>query len=201
MCKITSKMNAYQWYFPATEALDREQQHPMPRASLQRKRTPSNRRSRTNKNTANGIASDTMDTCESVEETLAFPRIEWTIDDTEDDGEECTGSENDLVTSSHHSAPTMSSKKPRHCRLVRSMSLKSSMCYLTDQSSCCSRRTSLRLMARGESWGQFISDEEEDNNISLYKLSLSDPVQDQCSSDMGEVVNHVDRNLSPFLVY
>jgi len=140
-----------------------------------------------------------MDATEPLEQSLAFPTIEWTLDDDESDHEECeVPLKNDELLPSYHSAPFLGNKRPRlehHSGLVRSMSLKSSLCYLAEQSVSPSRRSSIRSVRQG-SWGQFIFNDEVEHTV--YKMSDNAVKEFQHLSTNG--MDQIDICLSPFLV-
>lgn len=108
------------------------------------------------------------------EDLYAFPKIEWTLDDESDHKQtlnmsDLSNAQDDhFNSSSHHShSSPILGKRPRieyHGRLVRSKSLKSSLCYLAEQSMSHRQRRGSVKTNKG-SWGQFVQnddDQEED---------------------------------------
>jgi hypothetical protein len=109
------------------------------------------------------------------------PKIEW-IPDDEDEAihqqksfNNCTD-ENPNNTSSHHSKSSPSlgkrSRLEYQGHLVRSKSLKSSLCYLADKSFSHQRRK-LSFKSQNGSWGQFVQNDIDEEERMLRKLTLS----------------------------
>ena len=79
-------------------------------------------------------------------------------------------------TSSHHSKSSPSlgkrSRLEYQGHLVRSKSLKSSLCYLADKSFSHQRRK-LSFKSQNGSWGQFVQNDIDEEERMLRKLTLS----------------------------
>jgi hypothetical protein len=166
---------------PATEALQRDiEEHGMPRPFRRRKVAAWHPRTDESESKSSSFDMHDMKVAtEPVEKSMEFPTIEWTLDEDETDHETRdmppAGKSDDLFgSSSHHSEPILGKRirLEHYSRLVRSKSLKSSLCYLAEGS--VSRRSSI-LSAKEGSWGQFaVCDfEEEKRQVSEAKRSLN----------------------------
>lgn len=139
---------------------------------------------------------------EPLEKSMEFPTIEWTLDEEETDHEtrdmSPAGKSDDLFgSSSHHSEPILGKRirLEHHSRLVRSKSLKSSLCYLAEGS--VSRRNSSVFSAKEGSWGQFaVCDFEEETR------QVSDEVANKEFNPKRRLnrTDQLDSYSDPFLV-
>jgi hypothetical protein len=114
-------------------------------------------------------------------DVYSFPKIEW-IPDDEDEAIHQQKSFNNSTddnpnsASSHHSKSSPSlgkrSRLEYQGHLVRSKSLKSSLCYLADKSFSHQRRK-LSFKSQNGSWGQFEQNDVDEEERMLRKLTLS----------------------------
>lgn len=157
-------------HLPATEALNRVERQEKPRPHRRRRvATPPTRKNATKRKSSFDMT-DLMGATRPLEEVIAFPKIEWAQDEDESDHHEFLPLHNDsdhFLSSDHsHSSPILGKRIRReHHGLVRSKSLKSSLCYLAEQST--SRRRSI-TKANDGSWGQFVSNSDEEQEM-IYK--------------------------------
>lgn len=121
---------------------------------------------------------DLINATKPLEESIAFPIIEWNLDDDDDESDHRVYDyqvQGDPHNSSSHSysSPSLGKRAKRHHRrMVRSMSLKSSMCFLADQPDSIEGSP---ISAREGSWGQFdifAEDEERQGSMTLSNHSF-----------------------------
>jgi hypothetical protein len=100
---------------------------------------------------------DLYDATEPVEQAIAFPIIEWSLVDETDDVDIEPYEASSYVPSATFSSPFLGQRRRSSCRrLVRSKSLRSSLCALAGGSPCHSF-----IVGVEGSWGQFVCNEEE----------------------------------------
>jgi hypothetical protein len=141
------------------------------------------------------------------QDVYSFPKIEWIPDDEDDpkiewipdDEDEAIHQQEtfnrppdeDLInTSSHHSksSPSLGKRSRLEChgRLVRSKSLKSSLCYLADKAFS-DQRQKLSFKSQKGSWGQFVQNDIEEDERMLRKLALSCHVVQCVESNLSDL--------------
>jgi hypothetical protein len=182
---------------PATEALLDFQRSALPR-TYQRKVTASPPSETTTEETTNASFDMTEIMTATVpleQDVYSFPKIEW-IPDDEDEAiyQQQTFNrppDEDLInTSSHHSKSSPSLGKRSRLgyqgRLVRSKSLKSSLCYLADKAFSDQRRK-LSFKSQKGSWGQFVQNDIEEDERMLRKLALSCHVVQCVKSNLSDL--------------
>ena len=100
---------------------------------------------------------DLYDATAPLEQAVAFPIIAWSVVDETDDIDHGPHEEASSYASAPFSWPVLGQRRRSSCRqLVRSMSLRSSLCALAGSSPCQSF-----IMGVEGSWGQFVCNEEE----------------------------------------
>jgi len=156
---------------PATEALNRDiERREMPRPRRRRKLGSSPQEDATKHKISFDMA-DLVEATGPVEEDIAFPKIEWTLDDEEESDHQVPSLED---FHSSHSSPMLGKRTRRHYhhRLVRSKSVKS-LCYLAEDSISCRK---LEPNTNGGSWGQFATDsnEEDEDKSPIRQLNSAD---------------------------
>jgi hypothetical protein len=140
---------------PATEALERDiAQQRLPQAyGHSRSSSLKDTLEKSRKKRSFDMA-DLLEATAPVELAIAFPTIEWSLDDEINDMDVESLEVSSYFPSASCSSPALG-KRSRFTCLVRSKSLKSSLCSLVRRSS------SHSLVKRSEgSWGQFVCNEE-----------------------------------------
>jgi len=182
-------------YLPATEALRAMERCEMPRQYQRRVVSPSPPKDDESK--ASFDMTDLLGATQPIEDMMAFPKIEWALDDDEyghqdvpRQQERPPNTEGHLQSSQHsQSLPSLGKRSRRayQSRLVRSKSLKSSLCSLVDRS--VARRRCVATPKEG-SWGHFVSNSDEEQEMQRKDMKLPSSRSDQ-----------LDLLISPFMVF
>lgn len=180
-------MNAFkaaQQHLPATDALNRTLSREMDKCQLprprQRRRVAASSPQNESTVTEHKISfdmSDLIDATQPLEETLSFPKIEWSLDDDDDDTDYLVheiplpDASKDWLHQSC-SSPILGKRSRRDYHtsgLVRSKSLKSSLCYLVETEDPLQR---LAVTTKDGSWGQFAVCELHEQSGSQRKMTV-----------------------------
>ena len=205
---FVTNMMASRQCLPATEALNRDmQEHGMPRPYGQRQITPSppKEHDEPQKRKRSFDMSNLQSATEPLEEAfISFPKIEWTMDEEcEVDADHHVDEIPDLKNDddrfySSHSLPSLGERtRAFHKSLVRSKSLKSSLCFLAERS--VSRRQS-GVSAKEGSWGYFVCDDGEEEEEPPFRMTSSDHALEELKRRKSGT-DQANIHPFPFLIY
>lgn len=182
---------------PATEALQDLQRSALTRPYRREvTASPPSETTAENTNTFFDMTEIMTATAPLEQDVYCFPKIEWIPDDEDEtiyqqQALKTSTADDNVNTSSHHSRSSPSLGKRSRSRLdyhglVRSKSLKSSLCYLADKSICHGRQKRSIKSQKG-SWGQFVQNDIDEEERMLRKLALSHHTLQGVKSNLSDL--------------